>query len=181
MMLIYGWIILEIRKGNTRMKFSPMPETSEKKNYNYHKGPKDCDDNVFSNDLPSRGEKIIVYPGTTRDFVVNVGNQVFFDENSTELTANEQASLDKQAQWLVRFSHFAITIEGHDDEVGTGPDGSTFGSLRAESVAQYLINHGVSKSRISTISFGAEKRLATCDDISCQAQNRCAVTMLNRR
>ena len=39
-------------------------------------------------------------PGSQQDFVVNVGDRVFFETDSTELTPQSRATLDKQAQWL---------------------------------------------------------------------------------
>jgi peptidoglycan-associated lipoprotein len=39
-------------------------------------------------------------PGSQQDFVVNVGDRVFFETDSTELTPQSRATLEKQAQWL---------------------------------------------------------------------------------
>src|SRR5208283_5082655 len=58
-------------------------------------------------------------PGSPQDFVVNVGDRVFFDSDSTELNATAQAALDKQARWLNQYGSYAFTIEGHADERGT--------------------------------------------------------------
>jgi peptidoglycan-associated lipoprotein len=59
-------------------------------------------------------------PGSQQDFVVNVGDRVFFETDSTELTPLARATLDKQAQWLTNYSQYSqFTIEGHADERGT--------------------------------------------------------------
>ena len=58
-------------------------------------------------------------PGSQQDFVVNVGDRVFFETDSTDLTPQSRATLDKQAQWLTRYAQYAFTIEGHADERGT--------------------------------------------------------------
>ena len=42
-------------------------------------------------------------PGSQQDFAVNVGDRVFFDSNSSQLSATAQATLDKQAAWLNRY------------------------------------------------------------------------------
>ena len=39
-------------------------------------------------------------PGSPQDFVVNVGDRVFFESDPSELTPQSSATLDKQAQWL---------------------------------------------------------------------------------
>ncbi len=58
-------------------------------------------------------------PGSPQDFVVNVGDRVFFDSDSVELTPTAQATLEKQARWLQQYNRYAFTIEGHADERGT--------------------------------------------------------------
>ncbi len=117
-------------------------------------------------------------PGSQQDFVVNVGDRVFFDSDSTELSSTAQQTLDKQAQWLNRYGNYAFTVEGHADERGTREYNFALGARRAESTKNYLIARGVAASRIKTISYGKERPVAVCDDISCWSQNRRAVTVL---
>src|SRR6185312_16875400 len=52
-------------------------------------------------------------PGSEQDFVVNVGDRVFFETDSTELTVQARATLDKQSQWLQQYPNYTFTIEGH--------------------------------------------------------------------
>ncbi|QGM44891.1 peptidoglycan-associated lipoprotein Pal [Methylocystis heyeri] len=120
-----------------------------------------------------------VTPGSPQDFVVNVGDRVFFDTDSTDLSATAQTTLDKQAQWLSRYPRYHFTVEGHADERGTREYNFALGARRAEAVKEYLASHGVSASRIHTTSYGKERPVAVCDDISCWSQNRRAVTVLN--
>ena len=117
-------------------------------------------------------------PGSPQDFAVNVGDRVFFDSDSTELNGAGQATLDKQARWLNQYGRYAFTVEGHADERGTREYNFALGARRAEVTKEYLIAHGVSAGRIKTISFGKERPVAVCDDISCWSQNRRAVTAL---
>jgi peptidoglycan-associated lipoprotein len=69
-------------------------------------------------------------------------------------------------------------VEGHADERGTREYNFALGARRAESVKNYLSAKGVSASRIRTISYGKERPVAVCDNISCWSQNRRAVTVL---
>ena len=117
-------------------------------------------------------------PGSQQDFAVNVGDRVFFDSDATELNGAAQATLDKQARWLNQYGSYAFTVEGHADERGTREYNFALGARRAESAKNYLISRGVAASRIKTISFGKERPVAVCDDISCWSQNRRAVTVL---
>jgi peptidoglycan-associated lipoprotein len=118
-------------------------------------------------------------PGSQQDFVVNVGDRVFFETDATELTPVSRATLDKQAQWLTNYSQYAFTIEGHADERGTREYNIALGARRAQSVRDYLISRGIAASRMKTISYGKERPVAVCNDISCWSQNRRAVTVLN--
>jgi len=119
-------------------------------------------------------------PGSQQDFVVNVGDRVFFDTDSSELSEQARATLDKQAQWLNNYNRYAFTIEGHADERGTREYNIALGARRAQTVREYLISRGVSGQRMRTISYGKERPVAVCDDISCWSQNRRAVTVLDQ-
>jgi peptidoglycan-associated lipoprotein len=118
-------------------------------------------------------------PGSQQDFVVNVGDRVFFETDSWDLTIQARATLDKQAQWLTTYNRYAFTVEGHADERGTREYNFGLGARRAETVRNYLASRGIEPSRMRTISYGKERPVAVCDDISCWSQNRRAVTVLN--
>ena len=118
-------------------------------------------------------------PGSQQDFVVNVGDRVFFESDSTELSGQARATLDKQAQWLTQYNRYQFTIEGHADERGTREYNIALGARRAQAVREYLAARGVESNRMRTISYGKERPVAVCNDISCWSQNRRAVTVLN--
>ena len=117
--------------------------------------------------------------GSAQDFVVNVGDRVFFETDSTELTVQARSTLDKQAQWLQNYNRYSFTIEGHADERGTREYNVALGARRSQVVREYLAARGVDPARMRTISYGKERPVAVCNDISCWSQNRRAVTVLN--
>jgi peptidoglycan-associated lipoprotein len=118
-------------------------------------------------------------PGSQQDFVVNVGDRVFFESDQTDLTPQAAATLDKQAQWLQTYPRYAFTVEGHADERGTREYNIALGARRAQTVRSYLASRGIDPNRMRTISYGKERPVAVCNDISCWSQNRRAVTVLN--
>jgi peptidoglycan-associated lipoprotein len=118
-------------------------------------------------------------PGSQQDFVVNVGDRVFFESDQTDLSPQAVATLDKQIQWLQTYPRYQFTIEGHADERGTREYNIALGARRAQSVKAYMSGHGIDPSRMRTISYGKERPVAVCNDISCWSQNRRAVTVLN--
>ena len=104
-------------------------------------------------------------PGSQQDFVVNVGDRVFFESDSSELAPQSIATLEKQAQWLRAYPQYTFTV--------------ALGARRAQTVRDYLASRGVQAQRMRTISYGKERPVAVCNDISCWSQNRRAVTVLN--
>ena len=118
-------------------------------------------------------------PGSQQDFIVNVGDRVFFESDQTSLTPQSRATLDKQVQWLQQYSQYTFTIEGHADERGTREYNIALGARRAQTVREYLASRGINPQRMRTISYGKERPVAVCNDISCWSQNRRVVTVLN--
>jgi peptidoglycan-associated lipoprotein len=117
-------------------------------------------------------------PGSAQDFVVNVGDRVFFETDQTDLTPTAVAILDKQAQWLTRYPTYTFLIEGHADERGTREYNFSLSARRAQNVRDYLVSRGIPATRFRTVSYGKERPVAVCNDISCWSQNRRAVTVL---
>ncbi|MEM6617499.1 MAG: peptidoglycan-associated lipoprotein Pal [Pseudomonadota bacterium] len=117
-------------------------------------------------------------PGSAQDFVVNVGDRVFFSVDSTQLSPQARSTLDKQAQWLNQYANYAITVEGHADERGTREYNIGLSARRGNAVRNYLVSQGVAASRLRSVAFGKERPVAVCDDESCWSQNRRSVTVL---
>ncbi|MGO4704969.1 peptidoglycan-associated lipoprotein Pal [Microvirga sp. 2MCAF38] len=120
-------------------------------------------------------------PGSAQDFIVNVGDRVFFETDATDLTPTAVATLDKQAQWLNRYANYGFVVEGHADERGTREYNFSLSARRAQTVHDYLVSRGIQASRIRTVSYGKERPVAVCNDISCWSQNRRSVTVLDTR
>ncbi|MCB1392853.1 MULTISPECIES: peptidoglycan-associated lipoprotein Pal [unclassified Nitrobacter] len=118
-------------------------------------------------------------PGSQQDFVVNVGDRVFFESDQTSLSPQAITTLEKQARWLQTYNRYSFTIEGHADERGTREYNIALGARRAQTVRSFLASRGIDPGRMRTISYGKERPVAVCNDISCWSQNRRAVTVLN--
>jgi peptidoglycan-associated lipoprotein len=134
-----------------------------------------CASKQATDSLASAG---VATPGSQQDFVVNVGDRVFFETDSSELTVQARTTLDKQAQWLSQYGNYTFTIEGHADERGTREYNIALGARRAQTVRDYLASRGLQPGRMRTVSYGKERPVAVCNDISCWSQNRRAVTVL---
>jgi peptidoglycan-associated lipoprotein len=108
----------------------------------------------------------------------NVSDRVFFSVDQTTLSDAAIATLGAQVGWLKANPSTPILIEGHADERGTSEYNMALGSSRASAVRNYMVSLGVPDSRISIITYGRERPVATCPDESCFSQNRRAVTVV---
>jgi peptidoglycan-associated lipoprotein len=128
---------------------------------------------------PNAGAGAIV-PGSQEDFLASVGqfgDRVFFDTDRFNVDTEDQATLQRQAQWLARYPNTRVTVEGHADERGTRDYNLALGERRANSAKNYLITVGVDAARIQTVSYGKERPAAMGSDEQAWAQNRRAVTV----
>ena len=123
--------------------------------------------------------------GTAQDptsplyFQQAVGDRVLFEVDQSNLTPTATATLDGQAQWLMRNSDYNAVIEGHADEQGTREYNVALGARRANSVQEYLITKGVAANRLKVVSYGKERPIEICSEEACYAKNRRAVTVIS--
>ena len=115
--------------------------------------------------------------GTQEDLIVNVGDRVFFEFDSSELTVDAQATLDAQAAWLMQYPDTNITVEGHADERGTREYNLALGERRANAAKDYLMTYGVSSDRITVISYGKERPVDSGSNPLAWSKNRRSVTV----
>jgi peptidoglycan-associated lipoprotein len=124
-----------------------------------------------------RGNGVI--PGSRADFLSQSGSDtVHFATDSSDVDAEAQGILTRQAAWLKKFPNVRVTLEGHCDERGTREYNLALGDRRANSAKAFLVNLGVQSERVTTISYGKERPLAAGSDESAWAQNRRAVTVV---
>jgi peptidoglycan-associated lipoprotein len=127
---------------------------------------------------PPKPKGFSITPGSGRDFVVNVGDRVFFAVNKSNLSSEARAILEKQVAWLKRYGNVNVNIEGHADERGTREYNLGLGERRANSAKDILVAMGISPNRIKTISYGKERPAALGHSEASWHQNRRAVTLV---
>lgn len=97
---------------------------------------------------------------------------VHFDYDQSDLRPGDRAILDAKVPILQANSGVMIRVAGHTDERGSDEYNLALGQRRAAAVKAYLVQHGVSDSRIATVSYGEERPIAQGSDESAYAQNR---------
>ncbi|MEM6421462.1 MAG: peptidoglycan-associated lipoprotein Pal [Pseudomonadota bacterium] len=117
-------------------------------------------------------------PNTVAYFNTVIGDRVFFETDSTTLTATGQNVLTQQADWLRANIGSTATIEGHADERGTREYNLALGARRADAVRAFLVAQGIDGGRLDTVTFGKERPVSLCSNESCWSENRRGVTVI---
>ena len=97
---------------------------------------------------------------------------IYFAFDSYSLNEEGKALLNQAGGLLRSYPDVALRLEGHCDERGTAEYNLALGEKRANAVREYLENLGVSRSRLSTVSFGKEKPAVSGNDEESWAKNR---------
>ncbi len=101
-----------------------------------------------------------------------INADIFFEFDSSTLSAEAESILKAKAEYMRRNAALTIVIEGHCDNRGTTEYNLALGERRAESVKGFLVDLGISETRIRTISYGEERPLAAGTDESAWSRNR---------
>jgi peptidoglycan-associated lipoprotein len=117
-------------------------------------------------------------PGSIQDFVINAGDRIYFDFDAYAIRQDAQKILAQQADWLNRYSAVQVRIDGNCDERGTREYNLALGARRANSVREFLVAHGVSGDRITTVSYGKERPIDSGSGDDAWSRNRNAHTAI---
>lgn len=149
------------RMGNDQVPYSPTDSYSGA-------GGLAGADGIGTGGIPGDG----TLPGTS------ITDRVHFAVDQSTLSPEAIGILNAQIGWLKSNATLPILIEGHADERGTTEYNLALGSSRASAVRNYMVSQGIPDSRISIITYGRERPVATCPEESCFMQNRRAVTVV---
>jgi peptidoglycan-associated lipoprotein len=118
-------------------------------------------------------------PGSQQDLAATAGDRVFFAYDQADISSEGQQILQRQAEWLKRYSQVTVTIEGHCDERGTREYNLALGERRAAAVKNVLVAMGIPAARVHTISYGKERPIVVGSSEEGYAQNRVGITTVN--
>ncbi|MBU1161319.1 MAG: peptidoglycan-associated lipoprotein Pal [Proteobacteria bacterium] len=105
-----------------------------------------------------------------RDMFLNA--DIHFEFDNSTLTPEAQLILKKKAEWLQNNTEAMSTIEGHCDDRGTNEYNLALGDRRATSAKNFLVDLGISASRLTTISYGEERSVDPGKNEEAWAKNR---------
>ncbi len=115
----------------------------------------------------------IVYNGDT----IQAGDTIvmenlFFDNNKTNIRHISDQTLDELADLLQRHPSAHITLIGHTDNVGTAEYNLRLSEGRVNSVKAELVKRGIDPNRINTIGKGETEPVADNSTAEGRAENR---------
>lgn len=96
----------------------------------------------------------------------------FFDYDQSEIRDDARPALQKDADWLRRWTSTQLTVEGHCDSRGSSEYNLALGTRRANAVKDYLVSLGVAANRVTVVSKGKEQPFCSEESESCWQQNR---------
>jgi len=96
----------------------------------------------------------------------------FFDYDKSEIRADGRAALQRDADFMKRWTSTIVTVEGHCDSRGSSEYNLALGNRRAMAVKDYLVGLGIPTTRISVVSKGKEQPFCSEENESCWQQNR---------
>jgi peptidoglycan-associated lipoprotein len=141
-------------------------------------GSAEADASVTVNPPPA-----VVVPTNTmsaeEEFKANV-QDIFYDYDTYSIRADAQATLSKDASYLVSHPDVKFVIGGYCDERGSNEYNLALGQNRADAAKNALVTAGVAANRIRVISYGKEKPFCTESNEACWQQNRRAGFTMDR-
>ena len=99
-------------------------------------------------------------------------DDVYFDLDKSEIREDAKGRLQKDADWMKKWTTTQMSVEGHCDSRGSAEYNLALGSRRANAVKEYLTNLGVAAGRLTVVSKGKEQPVCAETTESCWQQNR---------
>jgi len=99
-------------------------------------------------------------------------SDVSFAYDMSTIMDDQRAILQKNADWMRRWTSTRVSIEGHADARGTNEYNLALGDRRARAVMDYMVSLGIAADRMAVVSKGEEAPLCTEMTEGCYQRNR---------
>ena len=113
-----------------------------------------------------------LFRAKTLDQVTAELTDVMFDYDQFNIRDDQRPSLQKNADYLRRWSTVRVTVEGHADARGTTQYNLALGQRRAAAIRDYLVGTGIATDRLVVVSKGEEQLVCSEDTDACHDRNR---------
>jgi peptidoglycan-associated lipoprotein len=97
---------------------------------------------------------------------------IYFGYDKAAIEPEARIVLKKLADLLAGGGNYSLVIEGHCDERGTVEYNLALGQRRADAAMKYLVDLGVDRGSITTVSYGKERPVDSGQNEEAWARNR---------
>ena len=108
-----------------------------------------------------------------------ISENIQFEFDSSALSGQARRILNNNAEYLRTNSDITVTVEGHCDDRGTETYNDALGQRRADSVKEFLVEHGINTNRLVAVSYGEKRPIALGKDEASWSKNRRAQIVIN--
>jgi peptidoglycan-associated lipoprotein len=116
--------------------------------------------------------------GTQAELNQTIGDRVFFNTDSYNVSGAANATVQAWAQWLARNPNVSVLVEGHCDERGTRDYNLALGARRSHAIKAALQSMGIDGGRIETTTYGKERPASLGSDSASWSKNRRGVMVV---
>ena len=104
--------------------------------------------------------------------VVDVGGKIKFKGGGDVIMPQSFSLLNNLVTVMTEHPESKLRIEGHTDNVGSASSNETLSRKRAEAVRRYLIEKGITETRLTAMGLGSKEPVAPNDTEEGRAKNR---------
>jgi peptidoglycan-associated lipoprotein len=97
---------------------------------------------------------------------------VFFELDKSDIRDEGRPLLQRDADWMKKWTSTIVTVEGHCDSRGSSEYNLALGNRRATAVKEYLVSLGIAPNRVTVVSKGKEQPFCNDENEGCWQQNR---------
>ena len=121
---------------------------------------------------PPAAAAVVVPPVVPAPAVPEKLEAIYFDFDKYVIKPEGREAMKHNAEWLQENPDKKVVVEGNCDERGTNEYNMALGQRRADAAAKYLVDLGIAKDRVSSVSYGEEKPICRESNEDCWSKNR---------
>lgn len=115
------------------------------------------------------------------EVVIQLPGAILFDFDSANIRPDADRALTDVAEVIKAYTQRPVRIEGHTDSIATDDYNQSLSERRAASVVNWLVSHGVERTRLQSAGFGEKKPVATNDTPAGRQLNRRVEVVITKK
>jgi outer membrane protein OmpA-like peptidoglycan-associated protein len=122
---------------------------------------------AIGHDMDRQQQELSQIPGvevtrpSENEIDVRLTSDILFDVDAFDLRGESRTTLRELADNFARYPQEHVTVEGHTDSTGSDEHNQLLSEQRADSVRDYLVEHGLPNPRVSSYGYGETRPKAS--------------------